>query len=263
MNILFIGDIVGASGRQVLFENLDKLKREYSIDFTIVNGENSAHGKGITKKIYDSFVNAGIDVVTMGNHTFSKNDIYQFIDDAKVLVRPMNMLPTDVGQAAVIVKHKEKSIFVCNLSGQVFMDQVTESPFTAMDKLLNQYKDKVDIKIVDLHAEATSEKIAFMHKYRNDVAMIVGTHTHVQTADEMVFEGCAFISDVGMTGAYYSVIGRDVEETLERMTTGVKTRFKVAENDGILCGVVVTIDDSTNRSTNIERIQIRPNSNLK
>jgi len=261
MNILFIGDIVGASGRQALFENLDRLKKEYNIDFTIVNGENSAHGKGITKKIYDSFVNAGIDVVTMGNHTFSKNDIYQFIDDAKVLVRPANMLPTDVGQAAVIVEHNGKRVFVCNLSGQVFMDQVTESPFTAMDKLLRQYK--ADIKIVDLHAEATSEKIAFMHKYHNDVAMIVGTHTHVQTADEMVFEGCAFISDVGMTGAYYSVIGRDVEETLERMTTGVKTRFKVAENDGILCGVVVTIDDSTNRATNIERIQIRPNSSLK
>ena len=256
MNILFVGDIVGASGRQVLFDNLEGIRKEYQIDFTIINGENSAHGKGITKKIYDSFVNAGIDVITMGNHTFSKNDIYQFIDEATHLVRPGNMLPLDVGKASLIVEKNGKKIAVYNLSGEVFMDQVTESPFVAMEKLFEP--NLADIHIVDLHAEATSEKIAFLHYFKDKVAMIVGTHTHVQTADEMVLDGCAFISDVGMTGAYYSVIGRDVNETLAMTVGKEKTRFTVAENPGVFCGVVVSIDENTNRATEIKRIQIRP-----
>jgi len=256
MNILFVGDIVGASGRKALFDNLDSLKSEYKIDLTIINGENSAHGKGITKKIYDSFVNAGVDIITMGNHTFSKNDVYQFIDSAERLIRPGNMLPLDVGKVVLIVEKNGKRIAVYNLSGEVFMDQVTESPFSMMERLLKQ--QRADIHIVDLHAEATSEKITFMHYFKDKVAMVVGTHTHVQTADEMILDGCAFISDVGMTGAYYSVIGRDVQETIAMTVGKEKTRFTVAENPAIFCGVVVTIDEKTNRATDIKRIQIRP-----
>ncbi|MDD6467766.1 MAG: TIGR00282 family metallophosphoesterase [Erysipelotrichaceae bacterium] len=256
MNILFIGDIVGRSGRSAFLENVDCLRKQYQVDMLIVNGENSAHGKGITRKIYQSFLDAGVDVVTLGNHTFSKNDIFQFIESAGAMVRPANMEPLHVGQPVKIIEKNGLRIGVFNLLGEVFMDQATESPFSTMERLLEDYP--CDIHIVDFHGEATSEKIAFMHYFKDRVEMIVGTHTHVQTADEMVMDGCAYISDVGMCGAYRSVIGRDIQETLTKILTKEKTRFTVAEGPGMLSGVVVEIDEIAKRAVSIQRIQIRP-----
>lgn len=256
MKILFVGDIVGKSGRNAFLENVAQLKQQYQIDITIVNGENSAHGKGITRKIYHSFLDAGVDIVTLGNHTFSKNDIFQFIESANYMVRPANMEPLHVGQPVKVIEKNGLRIGVFNLLGEVFMDQATESPFPVMERLLKEYP--CDIHIVDLHGEATSEKIAFMQYFKERVEMIVGTHTHVQTADDMVMDGCAYISDVGMCGAYRSVIGRDIQETLTKILTKEKTRFTVAEGPGMFSGVVVEIDESTRRAISIKRLQIRP-----
>lgn len=256
MKVLFVGDIVGASGREVFFQNVNAIKEQYQVDIVIVNGENSAHGKGITRKIYQSFRNAKVDVVTLGNHTFSKNDIFQFIDDADWMVRPANMEPVDVGQPVKVFQWQDVTVGVFNLLGKVFMDQAIESPFDAMERLLKEYP--CDIHIVDLHGEVTGEKIAFMHHFKERVEMIVGTHTHVQTADDMVMDGCAFISDVGMCGAYRSVLGRDIDETLRRTLTNEKTRYTVATGPAVFSGVVVEIDTNRKRAVEIQRIQIRP-----
>lgn len=256
MKILCVGDIVGKSGRQVVQEYLPKLKKELDIDFIIANGENAAHGKGITKKIYESLLNYGVNVITLGNHTFSKDNIFKFIDEAQFLVRPMNLKPIQYGKSTVIVSVNNKRIAVSNLCGEVFMTQIEKSPFIAMQEILSSYQ--ADIHIVDFHAETTSEKIAFAHFFKDKIQAIVGTHTHVQTADERILGKCAFISDIGMCGAYHSVIGRDVEEVLRRFTKNEKTRFTIAEGPAIFCAVLITFDDNTNEPLNIERIQIRP-----
>ncbi len=256
MNILFLGDIVGESGRKVVRENLGKLKEQYQVDLVIANGENAAHGKGITAKIYRQLRDYGIDVITMGNHTFSNDHIYGFIEGVNHLVRPANMEPLEVGRNVVIVECKGKKIAVCNFLGEVFMYNSLESPFDAFSKILDEVK--ADIYLVDLHGEATSEKIAFTYNFADKASAIVGTHTHVQTADERIVYGCAAITDLGMCGAYTSVLGRDVEEILTRFTSNKKTKYTIAKGEGILCGALVEIDEDTNRAKRIERIQIRP-----
>lgn len=256
MNILFIGDIVGSVGRECVHEWLPKLKAEYAIDLVVANGENAAHGKGITKKIYNQLLSYGIDVITMGNHTFSKNDIYQFIAEADRMVRPANMEPLDYGQHTTIVKVGEKRVAISNLSGDVWMHNVVDSPFYCMEDILRDYE--ADIYLVDFHGEATSEKIAFAYQFAGRIQAVVGTHTHVQTADERIVYGTAAITDLGMCGAYTSVLGRDVEEIITRFTTEEKTKFKIADGPAIFCGAVVSIDDLSNRATKMERIQIRP-----
>lgn len=256
MNILFIGDIVGSVGREVVRENLPKLKQKYCIDLVIGNGENAAHGKGMTKKIYEQLLSYGIDVLTMGNHTFSKNDIYQFINEADCMVRPANMEPLDYGQHTVVVKVKDKRVAISNLCGEVWMHDVVDSPFQCMDEILQNID--ADIYLIDFHGEATSEKIAFTYDVAGKVQAVVGTHTHVQTADERIVFGTAAITDLGMCGAYTSVLGRDVEEIITRFTTNEKTKFKIAQGPGIFCGVVVEINEETNKAVHIERIQIRP-----
>ena len=256
MKVLFIGDIVGKSGRNALFEHLPFLRDEYQYDLLIINGENSAHGKGITRKIYDSFIEAGADCITMGNHTFSKDTVMSFIDYADKMIRPANMEPVEYGKPAMIIPFNGIKVGIYNVYGTVFMDKATESPFAAMNRLLEQYPS--DIRIVDIHAEATSEKYAFMECFKDKVQMIVGTHTHIQTADESIHDGCAFICDVGMTGAYESILGRDTAEVLDHLVKGLETRYKVSENPGMLCGVICEIDESTGKATDIKRIRILP-----
>ncbi|MDE6195787.1 MAG: TIGR00282 family metallophosphoesterase [Erysipelotrichaceae bacterium] len=256
MKILLIGDIVGAIGREMIMKYVPILKKEHSLDLVIANGENSAHGKGLTKKIYDQLIQAGVDVITMGNHTFSKNDIYNFIDEAQNLVRPVNMEPTGYGKSTCIIQVKGKKVAVSNVCGEVFMYNVIDSPFLCMEEILEN--TEADIHIVDFHGEATSEKIAFTYRFAGEVQVVVGTHTHVQTADERIVKGTAAISDLGMCGAYESVLGRDVDEIVTRFTTNEKTKYTLATGPGIFCGAIVTIDEQNNQATHIERIQIRP-----
>lgn len=256
MRILFVGDIVGAVGRKMVIEHVPSLRAEKNIDFVVANAENSAHGKGITNKIYHQLLNNGVDLITMGNHTFSKDTIYKFIDEADCMIRPMNLIPEEVGQSYKVVEICGLKVCFVNLMGQIFMVQVSDSPFVCMEEILDTVD--ADIYFVDLHGEATSEKNAFSYYFEKEVQAVVGTHTHVQTADERVENGAAFISDVGMCGAYRSVIGRDVDEVLTRFTTNEKTRFTVAEGEGVFCGVIIEFDEENKKAISIERIQIRP-----
>lgn len=257
MKILMVGDIVGSVGRSMINDYVKKIKEEENIDLVIANAENAAHGKGITRKIYNQLLSYGVDVITMGNHTFSKKVLEEFIDELDVMVRPKNMTPVGLGQSTVIVEVKGKKVAISNLIGEVFMINCEQSPFDAMEEILENVE--ADIHIVDLHAEATSEKIAFTYHFAKRCSIIVGTHTHVQTADERIVDGhCAAITDLGMCGPYHSVIGRDIDEILARFVNREKTRFTMAEGEGMFCGCIVEIDDSTNAATSIKRIQIRP-----
>lgn len=252
MRILFIGDIVGSSGRQIVVDHLPMLKEKESIDFVIANGENSAHGKGITKKIYSQLKRAGIDCITMGNHTFAKREIFEFYDECEDLLVPANIEPVEFGNYYKIYTVHGKTICVANMYGEAFMNRVGGSPYPFMDDLLES--TDCDYYFVDFHGESTSEKMLFAHVYKDKVDCVVGTHTHVQTADERLIDQCAYITDVGMCGAKWSIIGRDIEELYDNVILGEKTRFEVAEGDAFFNGVVVEIDDITMKSLSIRRI---------
>ena len=258
MKILFLGDIVGKRGREVVHDFLPTLKEKYKPDFTVVNGENSAHGKGITIKIYNQLLADGVDAITMGNHTFSKKEILDHLEEMDKLVCPYNHISKE-GEGYRIFNINNKRLCIINLLGTVMQEEYTTSPYLAMDEILNKTKNKVDIYFVDFHGETTAEKRVFVEFYKEKISAVVCTHTHIQTADEQIIDGCGFISDVGMCGPYYSIIGRDIDECIRRMVYGEQTRFTVSEADPILNGVFIEIDDTSNRCSHIERIQIRPN----
>lgn len=254
MNILFVGDVVGRPGRRALANNLKTIIEQYDIHFTIVNGENSAHGKGITKKIFNELITYGADAVTMGNHTYAKAEIYEIIEDPRLIV-PINMEMPKGAQGYHVFEIKDKKIMVANVCTEAFMHNIIKNPLDVS----NELKDVAsDIKIIDLHGEATAEKVAYLHYFKKDFTGIFGTHTHVQTADEDVFDGCAYITDVGMCGAYESIIGRDIDEVLSRMIDNKVTHYTVSKGEPVFSAVVVEVSDETNRALNIERIQIRP-----
>jgi metallophosphoesterase (TIGR00282 family) len=256
MRILFIGDIVGKTGRAVVKRLLPSLKEQYAIDFTIANGENATHGKGLSKDHYKELIDMGIDLITLGNHAFSKAEILEYIDSADRLIRPLNIEPLNKGRSYCKVTIHNQTVVIINLCGAVFMERTVSSPFLAMHNLLPILDDA--IVIVDLHAEATSEKVAFAFQYKDICSAVVGTHTHVQTADERIIDGCAFISDVGMSGPFDSVIGRDIQEVLDRFNGLTVKHFTVSKAESMLCGVMIEIDDKNHRAIKIERIQIRP-----
>ena len=257
MNILFIGDIIGNIGVKKVVEILPEIKSKNNIDFVIANGENSADGMGITAKIYKDLIAAGVNVITMGNHTWGKKEIFNIIDN-KNLIRPANYPEGVVGRGFDIYKCNNKSIGVINLIGRVDMGVLSENPFITAEKVINEIKDKTDIIIVDFHAEATAEKIAMGYFLDGKVSAILGTHTHVQTADEKILEkGTAYITDVGMTGPEKSVIGMDVEASIKRFVTTLPERYKVSDDKNvILSGCILKINDETCRVETIERINI-------
>lgn len=257
MNILAIGDLVGDAGLKKLGQEIKKIKEENEIDFTIVNGENVADGMGIIKKQFDEIINLGTDVVTMGNHTWGKKDIFTFIDDPKI-IRPANYPSGVCGKGYNIYTCKDKKIAVINLIGRTDMNVLTENPFLIAKKILKSVKEKgADIVIVDFHAEATAEKIAMSYHLDGEVTVIYGTHTHVQTADERITEkGTGYITDIGMTGPKESVIGMSVEASLKRFVTTLPEKYRVAAGETMLNGCVFKIDDQTNKVTSIKRIQI-------
>lgn len=256
MRLLFVGDVVGAVGRKMVFDNVPRIRKEENIDLVICNAENAAHGKGITRKIYNQLINSQVDMITMGNHTFSKKNLEEIINEMDRMVRPANMFPLEYGKGYRIFEFNGKKIALVNLIGEVFMVNVSESPFKKMEQILSEID--ADIVLVDLHAEATSEKIAFTYEFAKRCTVVVGTHTHVQTADERIVDDhCAAISDLGMCGPYHSVIGRDIDEILRRFKYQEQTRFTMAEGKGIFCGCIVEIDDETNRAISIKRIQIK------
>lgn len=256
MKILFIGDTVGKAGRKMIDQHLYQLKKQYEIDFVVLNGENLAHGKGITQSVYDEILNCGVDCVTMGNHTFDKAEILDWVEHAHNLVIPANVHRSIKGNRTKVFQVKNKKVQVTNLLGRVFFDMVTNLPIDTLEDIVAE--SSADIHIVDLHAEATAEKIAFGFEFDGKVSAILGTHTHVQTADECILnKGTAYITDVGMTGPQYSCIGMDNNNVLYKMKTGLPARFEVSNNKGQLCAVVIDFDDKTNKATSIERLFLK------
>ena len=257
MRILAVGDLIGESGVKRLKEILPKIKKEEKIDFVITNGENSAGGMGITEKNFRDILDAGTNVITMGNHTWGKKDIFKFIDNPQIL-RPANYPEGVVGKGLGIYECKNKKIAVMNFIGRVDINILSENPFIMAKKMVEEIKDKVDIIIIDFHAEATAEKIAMGRYLDGKITAIFGTHTHVQTADEQIFpEGTAYITDIGMTGPKNSVIGMDIKASIKRFETTLPEKYKLAEGDCIFNAVIFDIDDETNKVTDIKRINIK------
>lgn len=254
MRVLAVGDIVGRAGLEKLKEVLPEVVKENNIDFVIVNGENAADGMGITEKMYKEMLDLKIDVVTMGNHTWGKKEIFNFIND-KHIIRPANYSSNNPGKGYDIYECKNKQIAVINLIGRTTMQVLSENPFIVAKDIINEIKDAVDIIIIDFHAEATAEKIALGYYLDGDITILFGTHTHVQTADEEILEkGTAYITDIGMTGPKKSVIGMDVDVSIKRFETSLPEKYKVAEGKGKFNSCMFEIDEQTNKVIKIERI---------
>jgi len=256
MRILFIGDIVGEPGRRAVKELVPKIKRRDDVEFVIGNGENAAGGSGITPALADELLGYGIDVITTGDHVWKRREILDRLEQDPRILRPANYPREAIGSGSTVVKSSSDiSVGVINIIGRVFM-QAVECPFRIVKEELERIKKKANVIIVDIHAEATSEKIALGWYLDGMVSAIIGTHTHIQTADEKILpNGTAFITDAGMTGPYDSVIGRKKEEILTRFITQMPARFTTAEGDVQLHGVIVDIDEKTGKANSIKRVQ--------
>ena len=248
LRILFIGDIFGRSGRRVVARYLAPLKHAYALDMVIANGENSAGGVGISASIVDELLKIGVDVITSGNHLWRHKEVYGFIDSQRSLVRPLNY-PSDVPGRGFVVFETDSGgrVAVLNLMGRIFMDPL-DSPFQAASRFLDEIRmgQEVDAIVVDMHAEATSEKGAMGYYLDGQVSAVLGTHTHIPTADYRILpRGTAFQTDVGMTGCYQSVIGMQVNTVLPRFLRHLPTRFEPAQEAGALCGTLLVVAKST------------------
>jgi metallophosphoesterase (TIGR00282 family) len=256
MKILFIGDVTGEAGRKAVSTLLPSIQKKYKVDVTIANGDNAAHGLGITPKVVRKLLNLGVDVITGGNHLFDRKDIIPELEDIPQLLRGANYPSQVPGEYIYRGKVADTPFAVVTFLGKTFMGNY-ESPFVYFDKIREEIGDNLKVIIVDFHAEATSEKVAFGRYLDGKVSAVLGTHTHVQTADEQILpEGTAYITDVGMTGPHDGVIGMATETVLPRFLTGLPTRFEPAEGDVKFHGVVMDIDDSSGKASSIERISV-------
>jgi len=258
MKILFIGDVYGRVGREMVATHVKDLRSKHQIDVVIANGENATHGRGISPLHYQELLSAGVDIVTMGNHFFSHNNPNSFYLKADHMVRPANIHPSAAGYGSRHFDINGHHLRVTNLLGRVYMADLTaSSPFEALDKILEENTDVVHI--VDFHAEATAEKLALAYCYDGKVSAILGTHTHVPTADNHVFDnGLAYISDVGMCGPYKSIIGANIEQIIHKTKTGIPMHFDVATGPGVLNAVIIEIDEANGKALSIDRLQILP-----
>ncbi len=255
MNILVIGDIVGKPGRRALKGLLRDLQKGYDIHFTIANAENAAGGRGINQDVFREIIDAGVDVCTMGNHVWDNRDIFTFIDDEPRIVRPANYPGDCPGQGFhVYTAGFNKKVAVVNVSGRVFLGAL-DCPFQTMESILIELQGKTDLIIVDFHGEATSEKLAFAYCFAGRVDAVLGTHTHIMTADERIMPGdTAYITDLGMTGPVDSILGMEKEQVIQRFLTQRPVRFEVAKGAAQLQGVVLNFDEDADRIMGIERI---------
>ncbi len=256
MKILFIGDIFSASGREMLDLYLEEIRTTKNINFIIANGENIAHGNGITNNYYKFLLDHHVNIVTLGNHTFANHDIFNFIDDAKNLIRPLNYPDKVPGRGYITIKYNNLSITVFQVMGRTFMNAILDCPFVKTEELLQKVKS--DIYICDFHGEATSEKIAYAHHFDGRINIIVGTHTHVQTNDaHLLPNGTMYMTDLGMTGALDGVIGVENETIIKKFLTGLPVRHTPMEKGRKqLNGLVVEINDTTHKVTNFEIINM-------
>lgn len=258
MKVLFIGDIVGKTGRRMVKRHVPDLIRQKALDLVIANGENAAGGNGITHEIMDELFSTGIDVITSGNHIFDKREVFQFINDVPTLLRPLNLPPGTPGHGYVVVSRNDVPVAVVSVSGRAFMPFQYDDPFQALDRVLDSLAGEVRCVCIDFHAETTSEKAALAWHYAGRVSAVVGTHTHVQTADERILPGgTAFLTDLGMTGPQDSVIGVKTDLVIQKMRTQMPVRFEPAEGTGQFGALIVTLDSDSGRATAVERLLIR------
>ena len=260
MRILFIGDIVGRSGRATVLQRLPQLVRSWKLDFVIANGENAAGGFGITEAIYQELVDAGIDVITGGNHSWDQKEALVFIERAPKLIRPINFPPGTPGRGAALLDARNGArVLVINAMGRIFMDPL-DDPFAAVDRELSAcpLKAAADAIVVDIHGEATSEKQAMGHFCDGRASLVAGTHTHAPTADHRILpHGTAFISDVGMSGDYDSIIGMDKDEPLTRFLRKIPgARFEPALGEATLCALAVETDDATGLARRVGAVRL-------
>lgn len=257
MNILFVGDITGNVGLEKVQQELGRLKRQYQADVVVVNGENAAERNGITEKQFRDLRFAGADVVTLGNHAWANQEIYHFIDREDALVRPLNYPVGTPGRGYTVLDMGREQLAVINVLGNVYASTLP-SPFTMIDDVLRELKTRgVRHILIDFHGEATSEKIAFARYVDGRVSAVVGTHTHVQTADACILpKGTAYITDVGMTGAIQSVLGVKSELAIQQFLTQIPVRLQHADGEARLCAVVITLDGKTGMAKAITPVQV-------
>jgi metallophosphoesterase (TIGR00282 family) len=253
-SILFVGDVVGGLGRRTLLGLLPALRERHAPTFVVVNGENIAGGLGITPKLADELFAAGVDVITLGNHTYQRKEIYAYLDSGRPIIRPANYLSTQPGRGFVVVERDGVRLAVVNLSGNVFL-RAGRVAFLEVDAVLAELEGLADHVLVDFHAEATSEKVAMGWHLDGRATAVVGTHTHVPTADARVLPGgTAYITDVGMTGPRGGVIGVKKEQAIASLRTHMHERFETSEDDPWLMGVVISCDERPRRATGIAQV---------
>ena len=257
MRILCIGDVVGKAGRNIITEQLAALQQELKVDFTVVNGENAAGGSGITPRIANQLFRSGCDVITLGDHVWDRQEIVEYLQEKDMIIRPANFPDGAPGRGWCIVeKSKDVKIGVINLLGRTFMRYNVDCPFRSLRKSVDEIRKETRIIIVDFHAETTSEKVAMGFFIDGDVSAVLGTHTHIQTADEKILpKGTAYITDLGMTGPYDSVIGQDKDKIIKRFLTSMPIRFEVATEEVIIHGIVIEIDEQSGLACKVTRIQ--------
>src|SRR5580693_6555870 len=253
-NILFVGDIVGGLGKRTLLGLLPSLRERLAVDFVVVNGENIAGGVGITPKLAEQLFDGGADVITLGNHTYRQREIYAYLDERDEILRPANFLRSQPGHGWCVVKRGGVRLGVVSLSGNLFMD-AGRPAFAEADAALHALRDQVDHVLVDMHAEATSEKVALGWYLDGRVTAVVGTHTHVPTADARILPGgTAYQTDVGMSGPYDSVIGVEKEHVLNRFLTGMPAKFEAAKGDPRMSALLIECDGKTGRAISTQRL---------
>ena len=260
VKLLFIGDVVGQPGRRAVKELLPKLREQHALDFVIANGENSAGGSGITPKTAEEIFSAGVDVITTGDHLWDQREVMELLANEKRFLRPLNYPPGTAGRGSGVFEIRNpkseirSKIAVLNLQGRTFMPPL-ENPFLMGAEEVKNLREQTKIIFVDFHAEATSEKIAFARMVDGQVSAVVGTHTHVQTADEQIFpQGTAYLTDAGFTGPHESVLGREIAPIIQRFLTNMPQRFEVAKERVILHGAVIDLDENTGLSRGIQRV---------
>lgn len=256
INIIAVGDVVSQQGCDKLRECLPSIKRENNIDFCIVNGENSANGNGIMPKSAEHIFTSGADVITGGNHTYRRREIYETLESDECILRPSNYDDNCPGKGHIIIDKGPYKVAVVNLSGTVFMEPL-KNPFHCIDEVLEKIKGETAVIAVDFHAEATAEKRAMGFYLDGRVSCMFGTHTHIQTADEQILQnGTGYITDVGMTGPKDSVLGVEPSLAIEKMKTNMPVRFKNPDGECILQGIIFTVDKKSGKTESIKRISI-------
>jgi hypothetical protein len=256
-----IGDVVARPGRQAVLERIQDLREQHAIDFAVMNAENLAGGFSVTPQTADQLFANGIDVMTSGNHIFDKREAVTYIEKQPRLLRPANYPKGTPGKGVWIGEAGGTRVAVLNLMGRVFMPPTHEDPFRTADELLASIDDSVRVRLVDMHGEATSEKTAMGWYLDGRVSAVVGTHTHVQTADERVLPGgTAYLTDIGMTGSYAGCIGMNRDDVIARFTSAIPRRAEHASGDVRICAVIIDIDEATGRAREISRLFLRHES---